>query len=260
MTRLPSGGPNLEFNFFWADIEEEEAFGRLVQALVDMGACFRRGGILRRIVSADHGNSPTDAIQDVDIGGMEDVESYLTDPIWRLSAVYMEGATNTTRGVAEVVCYGTIMPDAALHDHSPLSIYTEGRWTETWIGEPRKRERHARTIGRRAKDRFCAIVVATRPSYASITIEDTLPTPWELRHKPDCGVFRNFYIDSCFVGGDAVNDLHNLFADAYSEPIGSGLYISTWAYFNRKGLSIPITEVYDRSINVSRMIARAPHV
>jgi hypothetical protein len=48
MTRFPSGGPFLEFNFYWIDIPEEVAFGRLVQALIAHGTGFRRGGLAAR--------------------------------------------------------------------------------------------------------------------------------------------------------------------------------------------------------------------
>ena len=43
--RFPSGGPFLEFNFYWAALAEEEAFVRLVATLLALGAVFRRSDI-----------------------------------------------------------------------------------------------------------------------------------------------------------------------------------------------------------------------
>jgi hypothetical protein len=258
MTRLPTGGPFLELNFFWAEVPLDEAFSRLVHALLRFGAVFRRGGL---VVRRDYPGPPSDvtveAVRDVNIAGIEDVDRYVADPNWALSTVYMEGATATTSGVAEVVGRGTISAEAALHDPCPLTIYTEGQWTDAWAQETKAGERWARTTGRRAKERFCALAASTGPSYGAITVANSLPTPWALRQTADAYAFRDFYIDVNFIGDAEATHLLSVFADAYSEPVGSGIYISTWQYFNPRRISIPLAETYQRSMQASRAIARA---
>jgi hypothetical protein len=258
MTRLPSGGPFLELNFFWADVPLDEAFSCLVRTLLSFGAVFRRGGVVvRRPHWGPASQASAEDVREVGILSIGDVEGYARNPEWALSAVYMERATATTSGVAEVVTRGTITREAALHDPCPLTIYTEGQWTDAWAHETKAGERQARTTGRRAKERFCALAASTRPSYASITVENTLPTPWALRQAPDGHAFGDFFVDTNFIGQANAEHLLRVYADAYSEPVGSGLYISTWKYFNPTGISILYAEKQQRSVQASRAIARA---
>lgn len=232
--RFPSGGPFLEFNFYWAAMAEEEAFVRLVAALLALGAVFRRS----------------------DIDTMEDLEQCLTNPHASLDQVNMEGATNTTRGVAEIITYTNISEGAARFDHRPIAIWTEGQWTEAWQYETKAGLQHARTIGRRAKDRFCALVEGTRPSYAALTVEDELRTPYELRRKPDSGIFRDFYISGSYIGPAALAEITALYAGAYIEPVADGVYVSCWEFLNPRGKRLT-AGVYDKSVAVSRAIAAA---
>lgn len=211
--RLPTGGPFLEFNFYWAEVAEEEAFVRLVAALLALGARFRRS----------------------DITSMEDLEQCLTDPHETLIQVHMEGATNATRGVAEIVTFTTIAEDVAQYDHRPLAIWTEGQWTEAWQHETKAGVQHTRTIGRRAKERFCALIEQTHPSYAAITVSDSLPTPYELRRKRYGHAFHDFYVSALYLGREAIDEITRLFAGAYIEPVADGVYISCWEYLNPRG-------------------------
>lgn len=211
--RLPTGGPFLEFNFYWADLSEEEAFVRLVAALLNLGARFRRS----------------------DITSMKDLEQRLTDPQANLHQVYMEGATNTTHGVAKIITYTTISEDVARYDHRPIAIWTEGRWTEAWQHETKVGFQQARTSGRRAKDRFCSLIERTHPSYAAITVEDVLRTPYELSRKPYGHAFHDFYISATYIGREAVDEITRLYAGAYIEPITEGVYISCWEFLNPRG-------------------------
>jgi len=187
---------------------------------------------------------------------MEDLEQCLTNPHASLDQVNMEGATNTTRGVAEIITYTNISEGAARFDHRPIAIWTEGQWTEAWQYETKAGLQHARTIGRRAKDRFCALVEGTRPSYAALTVEDELRTPYELRRKPDSGIFRDFYISGSYIGPAALAEITALYAGAYIEPVADGVYVSCWEFLNPRGKRLT-AGVYDKSVAVSRAIAAA---
>lgn len=232
--RFPTGGPFLEFNFYWAAAAEEEAFARLVVALLALGAVFRRS----------------------DITSMDDLEERLTDPHGSLAQVFMEGATNTTRGVAEIITFTTIPEDVARYDHRPIAIWTEGQWTEAYLYETKAALQHARTVGRRAKDRFCTLIDRTRPSYAAITVERWLPTPYQLRRKPDGGAFHDFYVSESYLGPDALATVTDLFADAYIEPVADGVYISCWEFLNPHGKRLTMG-IESKRIAVARSIAAA---
>ncbi len=232
--RFPTGGPFLEFNFYWADVAEEDAFARLVAALLALGAVFRRS----------------------DITSTDDLEERLTDPHRSLFQVFMEGATNTTRGVAEVITYITIPEDVARHDYRPIAIWTEGQWTEEWQHETKARLQRARTTGRRAKERFCALIDRTRPSYAAITVEGALPTPYQLRRKHDGRAFHDFYVSGSYIGPAALASVTDLFADAYVEPVADGVYVSCWTVLNPRGKGLT-TGVDGKKAAVARYIAAA---
>ncbi len=232
--RFPTGGPFLEFNFYWADVAEEGAFARLVAALLALGAVFRRSNI----------------------ANMDDLEERLTDPHGSLVQVFMEGATNTTRGVAEIITFTTIPEDVARHDHRPIAIWTEGQWTEEWQHETKTGLQRARTSGRRAKDRFCALVDRTRPSYAAITVERWLPTPYQLRRKPDGHDFHDFYVSGSYIGPAALAAVTNHFADAYVEPVADGVYVSCWTFLNPRGKGLT-TGMEGKQAAVARYIAAA---
>lgn len=241
--RLPSGGPFLEFNFYWADVAEGDAFARLVAALLDLGAVFRR----------------------CDIASMDELEQALTDPGADLIQVNMEGATSTTRGVAEIVTYLDLPEGVARSDHRPIAIWTEGQWTEAWLHETKAGLhetkaglQRARTLGRRAKDRFCALIERTRPSYAAITVEYELPTPSALRRKPDGHAFHDFYVSASYLGREALAGLADLFAGAYIEPVADGVYISCWGLLNPRGRGLTIgMELERKTMAVARAIAAA---
>ena len=115
---------------------------------------------------------------------------------------------------------------------------------------------HARTVGRRAKDRFCAIIEGARPSYAALTVEDQLRTPYDLRRKPDSGTFSDFYVSGSYIGSAALTAITALYAGAYIEPAADGIYVSCWEFLNPRGKRLT-AGVDSKSIVVARAIAAA---
>lgn len=253
--RFPSSGPFLEFNFYWGDLSEVEALARLAEALLALGATFVKGGGLADVGEAQDGamDGASGRPHEIAIASMEDLEQYLTEPHTQVERLYMEGATNTTRGVAEIITYTSVSDEARRHDHRPLAIWTEGVWTEAWQRDTREGRQRASAIGRRAKDRFCALVARTQPSYAAITVEDSLRTPYELRRAPYGHAFHDFYVSGSYIGPAALAALADLFAGAYVEPIADGLYVSCWEFLNPRGIGMT-TELEHKKSAVARSI------
>jgi hypothetical protein len=253
--RVPRGGPLLEFGFYWADISETTALARLVATLLDYHAVWLQG-VCR--VSTYAGRE-----QSIDLPGFAELENCLTAPDWRVVDVglALEHATDTVSGVAEQVRLWpprTWTPSDA--SARPVTILTEGHWTETWIASTaaaaRASRQQARTLGRRAKDRFCALVAATHPAFAAITVERSLPSPAELRRQPDVHAFSDFWINRTYVGAAAMARIEQAYANAYCETVGDGLYISCYPYLNPQGRNLG-PDRYAASEYVSRLIARA---
>jgi hypothetical protein len=232
--RFPTGGPFLEFNFYWAHLAEEEAFGRLVMALLALGAIFRRS----------------------DVTSMDGLEHCLTDPHVSLDQVSMEGATGTTRGVAEIITYTNIAEDAKPYDHRPIAIWTEGQWTDGWQHETKAGVQRARTLGRRAKSSFCRLIERTLGSYAALTVACSLRTPYELRHQPDGRAFHDFYVSQSYIGAATFAAVTELSAEAYVEPVADGMYVSCWEFFNPRGTTL-LAGIEDRATAVAHCVAAA---
>jgi hypothetical protein len=250
--RFPSGGPFLEFNFYWADLSERDALFRLAQALWTLGARFRRGGVSYSSESGDGVLSDRD-IRDGDLANIADLEDLLTEPRVEVQRLYMEGATGTTQGVAEIITYLSIT-EAVSSDHRPIAIWTEGHWLESWTQETKAGEQHARTMGTRARKRFCALAETTQPSYAAITVEYPLLTPAQLRRMGPGYAFYNFYVSGAYVGQASLATIQRLYEDAYVEPLGDGLYISCSAHFNPRGKRT--AEVHQKADQLARLLAR----
>ena len=184
--KFPIGGPLLSFAFYSADVLETVALARVVTASLDLGAVFQAGW---GTSLADEGTE--------DIASATDIAHWFGNRTRRVEGVALVGATDTTRTFAERVSYDHISTEAAQTDHSAIAIETGGHWTEHWVYKDG--ERQARTRGRHAKMRFCALVEAIRPAYAAILVETYLPCP-DLRRKQRYTHFSDFFISGSYVG------------------------------------------------------------
>jgi hypothetical protein len=217
--KFPMGGPLLSFAFYSADVSEAAALARVVAVSLDLGAVFQAGW---GTTIADGGTE--------DIASATDLAQWFSDHTRRVQGVALVGATDTTRKFAERVSYDQISTEAAQTDHPAIAIETDGHWTEYWIYKDG--ERQARTRGRHAKKRFCALVEAIRPAYAAILVETYLPCPADLRRKQRYTAFSDFFISGSYVGPAHLAQIRDLFAGAYIEPLVDGLYISSYEFFN----------------------------
>jgi hypothetical protein len=248
--KFPTGSPILNFSYYFAYLSAEQALARVVTALLDLGAVLKSGrGTLWPLNTEEH------------IASAADLRRWLVDPPGRLEAVVLTGATDTRRNHAEVVTFALISDAVAHTDRPAIEIETDGHWTEYWLyirgrQQARTLRQQARTIGKRAKKRFCTLVEAVQPSYAAILFETYLPCPAELRQRPHSRYdgFSSFFVSSSYVGAARLARIQTLFDGAYIEPVGDGLYISAWEFFNPEAVSLACDEGR-RSEQVAHLIA-----
>ena len=87
-------------------------------------------------------------------------------------AVRMPTSGNNSR-IAEIVSFARIWNESSFKDRHPIYIDTEG-----WLFDGPIRKTHtkrARSLGRQVYQRFTALVEATRPIYAAMTVT---PSGW----------------------------------------------------------------------------------
>ena len=241
--KLPKGGPLLRFAFYSAGVPETVALARVVTASLDLGAVFQAGW----------GTSIADGGTE-DIASATDLAHWFGDHTRRVQAVALVGATDTTGKFSERVTYDQISAEAVHADHPAIAIETDGHWTEYWVYKDGKRQ--ARTRGRHAKMRFCALVEAIRPAYAAILVETYLPCPADLRRKQPYTHFSDFFISGSYAGLAHLAQIRDLFAGAYIEPLADGLYISSYEFLNPSRIHLT-WDNGQRSARVASLIASA---
>lgn len=250
--------PFLELSFYFADRPEVEALTQLIAAIADLGGRFtghsliQRGAQIRDRPFASITSEPREIAAVADIA---DVMRYMADPNVRLLQVSMAGTSGTTQDVAEIVTLLSISPEAAHADHHPLAV-----WTDGWLfsGEiSSKHQSQARATGLQAYQRFKEVVRIVRPSYAAITVEYGLECPTDLRRDPRSAAFLDFYVSQLYLGALAFARIQGLFADAYSESMGDGKYISSSEVFNPQGRKLDIRSALENSSVVAQIIGSA---
>jgi hypothetical protein len=162
------------------------------------------------------------------------------------------GASGTAQDTVEVVTYASISAEAAKIDRHPVSI-----WAEGYLFCGAFRTSHATEMlsrGRMAYARFLALIDALRPSYASITIEESLECPMDLRRDPNTYAFQNFFISNAFLGEDGLVLARDMFSDFYAEPVADGLYISSSEEFNPQSKRVSAELASKNSVEVAKLI------
>jgi hypothetical protein len=247
--------PFLELQFYW-NLPEQVAFRQLIMVLLDLGARFSGrayvhiGNNFRDRSFAGIADEPR---YEVDVHDLQELERYLLDPSVRVIEVPMNRATGAAPDeVAETVTYVSISSTASTRDYHPLAIYTDG---EMFSGPPGYRDTElADVVGHQIYLRFKTLIESLEPIYAAITSEESLPPPSDLATS-SYNVFRDFYISERHFGQDLVAEIKALYADAYIEPIGDGVYISTSDEPNPSRVSLEIFDALERGDLVAKMLA-----
>jgi hypothetical protein len=248
--------PFLELGFYFANIPEADAFARLITTLLSLGATFTGEASMHRGIGIRE--KPFASITDAPLPELVTLDAAtlmrsLVDPDIRLIEVYLDGAIGVARNAAEIVSYVSVSPEAAHADRHPLAILTEA---EIFSGSLRQRfARRARRAGRQVYQRLRALVEATRPAYAAITVEFPLQCPTDLRRDPRSLAFRDFFVSGTYIGAPNLAVAKNLFAGAFVEPLTDGLYISCTKDFNPDGRNLPVEDAQRRSVEQAKLIA-----
>ncbi len=233
--------PYMELQFYFDKKSEQTALRDLIMTLLGLGAAFTGDGYVHR--GKEIQSKPfayiTDLVRErVDIRSTDEFEYWLVNPDARLISVLMSNASGTTTDIAEVVSFISISEAASQVDRHPLSIWTDG---DLFVGSEEKYEQDARKrmkVGLKAYKRFLEIVARLDPAYAAVTVEYSMECPTDLRRDPRSLAF-NFYVSRAYVGESGFARIQNLYADAYTELVGGGLYLSTYESLNPDRRSLP---------------------
>jgi hypothetical protein len=251
--------PFLGLNFYFADNEETDAVLRLVAALVGLGASFTGEGYAHLgsgIQDTPFADITDPLLERVAVTGLPDVKRHIVDRDTRLVQVRMVHATGIAeKDVSEIVTYLSIPSKVVYIDQHPVSIWTDGDAFSGPRTFSREQASLARKIGRQAYRRFLALVERLQPAYGAITVEWELECPSALRQDSRSYAFSDFYVSQRFVGMAGIDRLKTLFANAYVEPVGDGVYISSYQYFNPDGMQLDNRLAYAKSAGVVEMIA-----
>lgn len=81
---------------------------------------------------------------------------------------------------------------------------------------------------------FKKMVLNTQPDYASITMEYSMESPYDIKKDSKSHAFYNFYFDKNKIDKNCIEDLQNWCNDnnIYTEDFGSGFYFSTSSFLN----------------------------
>jgi hypothetical protein len=101
------------------------------------------------------------------------------------------------------------------------------------------------------------LVESLRPTYAAITIEWPLECPEDLQRDARSLAFRNFFVSRGYLGESKLARVRDIFADAYVEPVGDGVYISCMEEFNPEGRHLESDDAAQRSVEVAKLLAAA---
>jgi hypothetical protein len=199
--------PFLELHFYFATMSETDALWCMVESALSLGAIsnLTRDELFDYVV---HSNADNVAIN-------------------------MGCLSGTLHKSFGLLTYGSISEEAARYGYQrPIAIWTSA---DTFSGLPDYLdEKLMQQEGRRIYKRFCAFIEYTQPSYASITCENDLGCPYDLRRAPNPDAFRTFFVSEAYAGRVRLEKLHTMFAGAHIEQVHDGLYISCDPYFSPK--------------------------
>jgi hypothetical protein len=230
-------GPFLELNFYFHDVPEHIAFRHFVNALIELGAEFTGEALAHIGPDADAPfGFPHDWPREI-------INNSDTRPV----SVYMVNAGGLGTPEIEHVGYVGISRAAAESDRHPIGIDTDGK---PFADDNRIR---AESIGDKAYKRFLALVEATHPAYAAITLEHGLKCPADLRLSSSRHDFSDFFLDESYIGAENLMAILQLYGEAYVKEIGDGLYFSCNEYFNPQRIAVP--DDPSRHAEVARIIA-----
>ena len=250
--------PFLELGFYFADKPETVALADLLHLLTTLGgectgeiAVHLGDGIRDKLFAS----ITEQLMEERAVADLNDLVRQIAAPNQRIIQIGMHNATGISPDLPEIVTYLSISSVAMPKDRHPLAI-----WTEGWMfsGPPSFLEEHsedANRVGQQVYQRFCWLVEALNPAYATITIERSLECPVDLRNETASYVFTDFFVRSEFLDASKLKLVRETCAEAYVEQLTNGLYISSNGYFNPAHISVESTIMLGNSIQVAKLLA-----
>jgi hypothetical protein len=171
--------------------------------------------------------TPEDELPEIVAHDANELEAALGDPDVRVTHTWFESLYGP-KGVAQILTYGPISDAAAAVGEShPVVLRSEASVVEFPIArsDPKRAEKVARTI----VHFFADVCSHVRPLYAAITVEETMPSRYDLSERPSRGL-ANIFLDSS-AGADALAALERCYEGSLVREHEHGtLFISQWPF------------------------------
>lgn len=253
--------PFVELGFYYSGLSDQDAFLRVTKGALQLGARFSGVGFAHH--GAGIGRQPFAGTLDLlcEATTIDDLDSLiekLNDPDVRVVELRMHNIIGTASDVPDILTLLSIPREAMGKNHHPVAVWSGGDMFSGPAGRPGKsQKKRAERAGRHIYKRFLKLVEATDASYAAITVEWPLLCPYELEVDPEHARFRDFFVSEAYLGEEGVRSVAELFSGAYTERTGSGLYVSTYRYFNPDGTNWLADKAERSSTRVAHFIAAA---
>lgn len=244
--------PFLEMGFYFAAVTDADAFAAAAQAILARGSRFLgaagwrgpakraqpfmsiRGDDLREQLSID----------------ANDLHAALVDPDLRIMEISFDHVIGISKAPERLEYVSVFSEEASLQDHHPIVILAEG---EPFSG-PHDPER-GRKPGKKVYETFTQLVTSLSPSYACITVERAAECPTDL-HRDPRHFSEDFFISRDFIGSQGLDTIAGWFDGAYQEPLGNGMYISTYQHWNPRRIDMDTQKSAHLATEVGRLIAQ----
>jgi hypothetical protein len=243
--------PFLEIGFYFAELSDADAYVKLARAILARGSSF----VASRGVHGPGARSArfrwSSELDHVPLALRTDqLPQALEDPDLRVTQLFFDHIVGVSKAPERLEYAELYSDEAALSDNHPISIIAEGEY----FSGPYDRDRAIKP-GKKTYNTFRELVIALEPSYACIAVEKATECPTDL-HRDPRGFDDNFYMSEAFIGPSGIAAIAKLFEGAYQEPMGAGLFVSTYEYWNPRRISFDSAKASYLATEVGKLIAR----
>lgn len=244
--------PFLEMGLYFAAMTDADAFASVARTILAHGSRFigaagwRGPGKRAQPFTSIRGDDLREHLS-IDANHLQDA---LIDPNLRIMEISFDQIIGISKAPERLEYVSVFSEEASLHDHHPIVVLAEG---EPFSG-PHDPER-GRKPGKRVYQTFRQLVTALSPSYACITVERATECPTDL-HRDPRHFSDDFFINRDFIGTQGLDTIAGWFAGTYQEPMGNGMYISTYQHWNPRRIGMDTRESAHLATEVGRLIGQ----
>jgi hypothetical protein len=249
--------PFLELGFYVEALHDADAFARVVETAISLGAVFTGSILAYRGPGVRHqrfaGLYEDEVAEELTIA-VPELDAILYDNDLQIMTLDLAHAIGIVPNRYEFVMYSSISEMAATCDTHPVQLIADGSLFESLPPTP-SGDAEAQRMGMLIYKRFLEMVKGVKPAYASITSEISLESPTDLRAKQHSYAFGDCYVQNRFIGHERVSALLAMCRNAYVEELEDGYYVSTNRFFNPAGVQWESNQPYWLTGEIAKLIA-----